>query len=170
MPFQTAIKTVQGFGVVGELSHEGPLRAQPGVVESPDPLNNVIGRAFTRVVATGRFEAGKPSGATQPFVGIFCNPKVYALNGTAAGGSLAGSLQVPNGTVGEFLEMGHVIIQVPGPCAIGDQVAFTDATGVLVTHAPAAAPAAGTTDLPMFITRFVPDAVGVQLAVAKITD
>lgn len=170
MPFQSAIGSNQGFGVVGELSHEGPLRALPGVIGSPDPLNNVVGRAFTRVVATGRFEAGKPSGATQPFMGILCDPKVYVLNGTAAGGSLASSLQLPNGTAAEFMEMGHIIIQVPAACAIGDEVIFADATGILATVAPGVAAGAGNTKIDrMVITRFVPDAVGVQLAVAKIT-
>ena len=170
MPFQSTIKNTLGFGVVGELSHEGPLRALPGVIESPSAANNVIGRAFTRVVATGRFEAGKPSGAGQIFMGIFCNPKTHVLQGTQAGGSLAGSLAVPNGTIGEFLEMGHIIIQVPAACAIGDEVIFADATGILATVAPGGAAGAGNTKIAnMVITRFVPDAVGVQLAVAKIT-
>lgn len=170
MPFQSAIKNVLGFGVVGELSHEGPLRALPGVIESPSAANNVIGRAFTRVVANGRFEAGKPSSGTQIFMGIFCNPKSQVLWGTSANGSLAGSLAVPNGTVGEFMEMGHIIIQVPAACAIGDEVCFVDATGALLTVAPGVAAGTGNTKIAgMVITRFVPDAVGVQLAVAKIT-
>lgn len=170
MPFQATIKNTLGFGVVGELSHEGPLRAIPGVLGSPDPANNVIGRAFTRVVATGRFEAGKPSGSTQPFMGILANPKVYASGGTLAGGALAGTMVLPNGTPAEFMEMGHVIIQVPAACAIGDEVIFADATGILATVAPGAAAGAGNTKIAnMVITRFVPDAVGVQLAVAKIT-
>lgn len=168
MGFQTTIKSNLGFGVVGELSHEGPLRALPGVISSPDPLNNVVGRAFTRVLATGRFEAGKPTGAGQIFMGILCNPKAYVLNGTAAGGSLAPSLQVPNGTPGEFMEMGHIIIAVPAACAIGDEVVFADATGILATVAPGAAAPAGSTKIAnMVITRFVPEAAG--LAVAKIT-
>lgn len=170
MGFQTTIKNVLGFGVVGELSHEGPLRALPGVIDSPDPTNNIVGRAFTRVLATGRFEAGKPTSATQIFMGILCNPKAYVLNGTPAGGSLAPTLQVPDGTVGEFMEMGHIVISVPAACAIGDEVCFVDATGALFTVAPGVAAGAGNTKIAnMVITRFVPDAVGVQLACAKIT-
>lgn len=170
MPFQSAIGANLGFGVIGELTHEGPLRANPGVLGSPDAANNVFGRAFTRVIATGRYEAGKPTGATQPFMGIMCNPKAAVLNGTVAGGSLASSLTLPNGAVSEFMEMGHILIQVPAACAIGDEVIFADATGILATVAPGVAAGAGNTKIAnMVITRFVPDAVGVQLAVAKIT-
>ena len=170
MPFQQAIGANMGFGVIGELSHEGPLRALPGVIESPNALNNVVGRAFTRVPGTGRFEAGAVTATTQVFMGILCNPKAYVLNGTAAGGSLASSLQLPNGTAAEFMGVGHIIIQVPAACQIGDEVVFAQATGILSTVAPGAAAGAGNTKIAgMVITRFVPDAVGVQLAVAKIT-
>lgn len=170
MGFQTTVALNQGFGVIGELSHEGPLRALPGTISSPAAANNIIGRAFTRVVATGKFEAGKPSGAGQVFMGILCNPKAYALLGTTAGGSLAPTQTLPNETNAEFMEMGTLTILVPAACAIGDEVCFVDATGALLTVAPGAAAGAGNTKIAnMVITRFTPDAVGAQLACAKIT-
>jgi hypothetical protein len=169
MPFQTAVLANQGFGVIGELSHEGPLRAIPGVIGSIDATQNLVGRAFTRR-ADGKFEAGAQTLATQVFMGILCDPKVYAGFGTVAGGSLAPTLLLPNNTVAEFMEMGHIIISVPAACNIGDEVCFAQATGALLTVAPGAAAGAGNTKIAsMVITRFVPDAVGVQLAVAKIT-
>jgi hypothetical protein len=170
MPFQSSVLTNQGFGLVGELSFEGPLRAQPGVINSATPANNIVGRAFTRRVADGLYEAGAVTSATQVFMGILCSPIAQANYGTAAGGPLASSLTVPNGTVGEFMEMGYIVIQVPSSCNIGDEVCFTNATGALLTVAPGAAAGAGNTKIAnCVITRVVTDAVGVQLAVAKIT-
>lgn len=166
MPFQQALASNQGFGVVGELSHEGPLRAQPGVISSADATQNIVGRAFTLTPGTGKFAAG----GTGVFMGILCNPKAYVLFGTAAGGTLAPTLTLPNECVAEFMEMGHVVILVPAACAIGDEVCFVQATGALLTVAPGAAAGAGNTKIAnMVITRFLPNAVGAQLAVAKIT-
>ena len=47
MTFQATVYDNIGFGVVGELFLDGPLRAQPGRLDSASAANNVIGRAFT---------------------------------------------------------------------------------------------------------------------------
>lgn len=158
MPFQTApILSNIGFGVPGELYLEGPLRAQPGVLNSATPANNVIARAFTLVDdGTASFEtsadpqpmemqAGAPTG-TPVFAGILANPKVYSNIGTTAGGTLASNLALPNGTIAEFVtQTAGLIVQLPAAFAIGDWIYFTNATGVLTSTAPGAtAPAAST--------------------------
>lgn len=143
-----------GFGVVGELYLEGPLRGQPGVLNSGTPANNVIGRAFTLADdGTASFETSADpqpmemqAGGTGVFAGILANPKVYSSLGTVAGGTLASTLVLPNAAVAEFvLESAGLIVTLPAAFAIGDWVYFTNATGILTTTAPgAAAPAAST--------------------------
>lgn len=159
MPFQAPpIPTAIGFGVVGELYLEGPLRAQPGVLNSAAPANNVIGRAFTYIAPPGNasfdtandprpmsMQAGAPSGTPQ-FAGILANPKVYSNLGTTAGGTLAANLTLPNGVIAEFVtQSAGLIVALPAAFAIGDWIYFTNATGVLTSTAPgAAAPGAST--------------------------
>lgn len=163
-PFQSTVKTQQGFGVVGEVFDDGPRRAQPFILRSDDAALNVFGRAFT-VLAEGVAEAGKDG--AQVFAGILINPKVHPLQGTVAGGSLAPSLTLPNETVAELLSEGSIVVALGATAAIGDLVYFTDATGVLTTTAPgAAAPASSTLIEGAYVDRFTPTAVaGYTLAV-----
>lgn len=168
MSFQSAIAASQGFGVVGELVYEGPLRAQPGIISSSDATQNIVGRAFT--FATGQSAGKFTAGGAGVFAGILCNPKAYALTGTPTGGTLAPTLQLPNEAVAEFLEMGHVVILVPSACALGDEVCYATATGALLTVPPGAAAGPPNTKIPnCVIARVTPNASGAQLAVAKIT-
>lgn len=173
--FQSAVAAQIGFGVVGELAYEGPLRAQPGILDSADAANNVVGRAFSiKAGATGSWAAGsagaadpKPiameAGGNGPFGGILANPKVYALAGTVAGGTLAASLTLPNDTVAEFVTEGDIVVQFAATTNPGDIVYYSQATGALVTTAPgAAAPAASVGPIGT-VERFV--AVGANLGV-----
>lgn len=151
MPFQTTVDANIGFGVPGELYLEGPLRAQPGLLNTTAPANNIVGRAFTvRDDGTASYDtAADPqpmemqAGGAGVFGGILANPKVYSNIGTSAGGTLAPSLTVPNGIIAEFVEeTAGIIVQLPAACAVGDLVYFLTADGSLLTAAPgAAAPA-----------------------------
>lgn len=171
--FQTAVTNNIGFGVPGELYLEGPLRAQPGVLNSTDAANNVIGRAFTvRDDATASFDTTADpqpmemqAGGAGVFAGILANPKVYASYGTAAGGSLASTLTLPNGKIAEFVEeTAGIIIQLGAACAVGDFVYFLTATGVLVTAAPGAAAPANSTRVPGgHVVRFESAAAGLAV-------
>lgn len=127
MGFQSNVYLNQGFGVVGEIVFEGPLRATAGVIKGADPTLNVVGRAFTIDVADGAYTAG----GTGVFGGILSNPKALSTSGTAAGGALAPTLTVPNGTVGEFVTMGEIVVALSNAANIGDGVYFTNATGAL---------------------------------------
>lgn len=144
MTFQSTVFNNIGFGVVGEIFLNGPLRAQPGRLDSSDAALNVIGRAFTiKDDATASFEtAADPqpldvqAGGTGRFAGILGIPKVYALSGTA-GDTLASSLTLPNNTMVELIqETAGMIVTLAAACAIGDWVYFTNATGVITTAAP----------------------------------
>lgn len=126
MAFQSAIALAQGFGVIGELAFEGPLRAQPGVVKGT-AANIVVGRAFTIDPADGQFSPG----GTNPYGGILANPKALASIGTSAGGPLAPTLVVPAGTVGEFVTMGYLNVALVNAAVVGSGVYFVQADGTL---------------------------------------
>lgn len=149
--FQTAIGTDIAAGVVGELAFEGPLNATPGVLNSGDATLNVIGRAFTYVSPSAapvglHAKAVQAGGAGAVFCGILANPKVYGNRGTSAGGTLAASMTLPNGEIGEFVQhTPGIYVTFAVAANVGDQVAYTDATGVLVPLAPGVAPGAGQT-------------------------
>lgn len=175
MGFQTAINPNIGFGVVGELFLEGPLRAQPAILSTAAPANNVVGRAFYILDdATGSYEttadpqplevgAGNVSGS-QVFAGILANPKVYANFGVT-GDTLGANLTLPNNTMVELVqESAGIIIAVPAAVAIGDWVYSTNATGVLTTTAPGAAAPANSTRIPGgVITRYESAAAGLAV-------
>lgn len=178
MPFQTSVSGQIGFGVVGELAVEGPLVAQPARLDSADAANNVVGRAFTVTSgATGSWTANGDAvnpapmvvaaGGTNPFAGILANPKVYVSGGTLAGGTLAPTLTLPDGTMAELI-LSHpgVIVALPAASEVGDSVFYTNATGILTTTAPgAAAPAASTGPIGR-VERY--DAAGSGLAVISV--
>jgi hypothetical protein len=128
--FQSTIRGAMADGVVGELAYDGPCRAQPGILDSADAANNVIGRVFT-VVSEGVFQAG----GVGAFAGILFNPKVYASYGTPAAGPLAATMTLANNIPGEFLTMGIVYVNLPGAAAIGDLVTYNTTTGALNTVA-----------------------------------
>jgi hypothetical protein len=145
--FQSTVRELLANGVVGELAFEGPLRAQPANLNSASAANNVIGRAFTFT------EQGvAAAGGTGAFAGILANPKAYALQGTTAGGSLAPTLALPNGAIGEFVTMGIMYVTLPAVADIGALVIYATATGILSTVP------AGTTDAGVG-NAFVPNAV-----------
>jgi hypothetical protein len=128
MPFQSTVALTQGFGVVGELAFDGPVRAQSYNLISDDAAYNVFGRAFTVVS-----ETQAKAGGTGVFAGLMVNPKEHSSNGTVAGGALAPTLTLPNYDNASMLIMGEVVIAVPGACNIGDLVTYNTTTGVLGT-------------------------------------
>lgn len=157
MAFQSTVAANIGFGVVGEIYLDGPTRAQPGKLDSTDPANNVVGRAFTvSASGTASFETSadpKPitvaAGGTGVFAGILAMPKNYVLLGTSAGGTLAPSLTLPDQTIVELIqECAGLIVALPATAAVGDWVYWTNATGVLTTTAPGASAPANSTRLP----------------------
>lgn len=162
-----------GFGVVGELYLEGPLRGQPGILNSTTPANNVIGRAFTIVDdATASFDtAADPqplevgAGGSTVFAGILANPKVYSNVGTVADGTLASTLTLPNGRIVELVqETAGLIVTLPEAFAIGDLVWYNTTTGILARTAPGTATLAGHLRVPNgVVVRFESAAAGLAV-------
>lgn len=173
MTFQSTVSNNIGFGVVGELFLDGPLRAQPARLDSADASYNVMGRAFTvKDDATASFDTSADpqpldvqAGGSGVFAGILANPKVYALYGTSAGGTLASTLTLPNNTMVELVqECAGIIITVPATCAIGDWVWYNTTTGILQTTAPNASAPANTARVPNGrITRYESAAAGLAV-------
>lgn len=173
MTFQTTVANNIGFGVVGELFLNGPLRAQPAILNSADAAYNVMGRAFTTYDdATASFDTGADpqplearAGGTGVFAGILANPKVYANIGTSAGGALASNNVLPNGTMVELVqECAGIIITLAAACAIGDWVWYNTTTGILQTTAPGASAPANTARVPNGrITRYESAAAGLAV-------
>lgn len=156
MAFQTSVAKNIGFGVVGEIALDGPLRVQPAKLTSASAANNVVGRAFTASAGgSASFEAsGNPNpvtaaaGGTDPFAGILGFPKVYPLTGTTAGGTLAATLTLPNDTLVELVqETAGMVVALGAAASVGDWLYYTNATGVLTTAAP------GTANAPADSTR-----------------
>ena len=139
MSFQSTVRANQASGVPGEIAFDGPKRALPAILNSADAAYNIIGAtAFTystEVAATG---GGVPlarvvAGGLGVFAGILANPKVYASGGTNAGGTLAPTMTLPNGTEAELVQMGEMWVTVPGAANVGDPVQYNTTTGVLST-------------------------------------
>lgn len=131
MPFQTTVATDIAFGVIGELYLDSPTRANPGILNSADATYNVIGRAFS--YSADGLNANAPivaAGGTN-FIGILANPKSYAAAGTAANGTLAPTLTLRNGEVGEFVAMGDLNVYLDAAANIGDKVSYNTTTGAL---------------------------------------
>lgn len=168
MPFQTSVLDEIRSGLVGEIAFDGPTRAIAAVIDSgAGAENNVIGRVFT--YADESVESVQAGGEGE-FAGIFVMPKTHVLRGTAAGGTLAESLLVPDGTPGEFLQMGEVYVSVATDGAtIGSVLKYNTTTGVIDHGAPGAGEAA----IPNAVVsrhNASPTAAGAYLVVARLTN
>lgn len=137
--FQTTVNVYNALGIPGDLSFDGPLRAQSyNLFSSGTP--NVVGYAYTSVngidpepSANSGNAATATVGGTGVFAGILSNPKEYALRGVT-GNPLGASLTLPDYAVGSLLYMGEVFVNLPGGAAVGDAVAFNQTTGALVSY------------------------------------
>jgi hypothetical protein len=133
MAFQSTVRQLQAFGVIGEIIRNVPVISTPWNLVS-DPVVNTIGNAFT-VTSEGVAECG----GTGAFAGILVNPKSYTTSGTTAGGTLAPSLDLPDNSVGELLTAGEIVVTLTTAASIGDAVIFDESDGSLDSIAPVAA-------------------------------
>ena len=131
MPFQTEVRINQTTGIVGDVVLDGPLRGQPGILNSTSAANNVIGRAF-RHIAGQDLMVSADVAAGSVFAGILANSKRYATSGTAAGGTLAPTLMLPNNANVTLVTMtSGILVMLATTANIGDNVFFATATGIL---------------------------------------
>lgn len=148
--FQKTIRYDQTFGVPGELAKDGPSRVRPGLLQSDDPLKNIVGATFyTQPSGGGPVRAG---GTGVP-AGFLCNPKAYPGYGTLAGGPLAPTLILPNNLNGELLQMGYMIALVTNALVLlNDEVFYDSVSGALTTQAGSVAFTASQTTTVVTVT------------------
>ena len=169
MAFQTSVIGDIRSGVVGEIAFDGPTRALSAVLDSgAGAANNVVGRVFTWADrAAGTVKAG---GDVDDFAGILVMPKTHALRGTVAGGTLADSLTLPDGTPVELLQMGEVFVSVDTTGAVvGDALKYNTTTGV-IDHGTAGAGEAAIPNAVVSRNNSSPTAANAFLVVAKLTN
>lgn len=169
MGFQTTVIGDIRSGVIGEIAFNGPTRAVSAMLDSgAGAANNVVGRAFCYASAENNTVSAGGDGGI--FAGILIQPKSHALRGTAAGGTLADSLALPDGVAVELLQMGEVFVSLASDGAtIGSLVKYADATGIL-DHGAAST---GETQVPNATVVRVepsPTAAGAYLAVIRLTN
>lgn len=149
MPFQNTVNWDMASGVPGEIAFDGPTRAEPGILNSADAANNVFGRVFSESpAAPGVWRAGYTDAALDARFAIMISPKEHVSYGTAAGGTLAPTLTLPNGVIATFLTMGEVWAISAVAADIGDVLIFNNTTGVLTAQPAATAVPGGSTLLP----------------------
>lgn len=160
MGFQSTVNFDNAYGLVGELVVDGPIRAEPGILRSVDAANNVFGRVFSEAAAApGIWRAGNTDGAGVRFAILF-NPKEFVSYGTASAGPLAPTITLANETTAAFLTMGEVWAASLNAAAVGNEVIFATATGIISTQAPAATPGAGLARLATAVVGRNPGAAG----------
>lgn len=164
MTFQTTVALQQGFGVPGELFNDSPWRSQSYILNTTShPEYNIIGATCCTITSQGIAQAG----GTGIFAGFIVDPKVYALEGTIAGGTLAPTLTLPNYTQVELLTMGSIVVTLPAGAAIGDVVIFNQTTGAISTQTPNSALPSGYSYANAVVDYFTVAAAG--LAVITVT-
>lgn len=166
--FQSTVLYDIAAGVVGELAFEGPLNAQPLILNSTDAANNVFGRAFTHPASS---EGQAQAGGTGFFAGILANPKEHVGAGTSAGGTLAATMTLRNGEVASFVqETPGIFVSLPSAAEIGDHVIYNNTTGALDSVAFDAPAPDGWTRVPTgVVVRYRITAGGGGLAVMAMT-
>lgn len=103
---------------------------------------NNDGTGTYTVSVSQTFASGAVTGSGGPntiFGGILANPKHQALVGTSAG-TLTPTLNVPDNTQLDILEMGIVVLYSNTACSIGDSLTYNIITGAISTMPPGAAP------------------------------
>lgn len=170
MTFQSTIRFDAGYGVPGEIVFDGPSRSEPGTLRTTAPANNVFGRFFSLNSAVpGVWRAGDPLDDGERF-GIMTSPKQHALQGTAAGGSLAPTLVMPNEATVEITTMGQVLcVSSVANNLVGNIVRFVKATGEILTVPPGTAVDPLHEDVPNAVVVRVPQPTDESLVVIQLT-
>ena len=137
--FQSTVNINLGFGIIGELIAKTPHRADSLTL---DANGGTVGNFFTKSNTTGVATQGGTIGAGVVEAGFLVNPKVYASAG-AASGTLDPTLILPGNAQGEFLVEGDIVVALTGAGNIGDQVQYSQTTGVLSAVAPGGSATAG---------------------------
>jgi hypothetical protein len=168
MGFQKTVRLDQGYLPAGEFAYDGPRKSAPYTLNTGTPANNIIGAtAFTQANTGGTVAAG----GMGIFVGILANPKVYASLGSAANGTLAPTMVLPNNVEAELVTQGLLVCQMTNTNVhIGDEVHFVQATGAMLSVAPGTTPAGGNTKVPNATIYELPQPVALAPCVVNLNN
>lgn len=137
--FQSTVGFRNTAGFLGQIIREVPHVVKIWRLNGQTAIANTFGKAFTysaddvQVPNTG-LQAIQVAvvGGTGAFAGILVNPAEFASNGTAAGGSLAPTMDLAPYSRAELMTEGTCVVSFPAAVAYGTGVAFDPATGSLV--------------------------------------
>lgn len=142
MGFQTVITQFQTSGFPGELYSDYPVGSDAFTVNSSLATPNTIGFATSFTGVQGEVQTGNPGG-TSVFAGYMVNSKAQASFGTA-GNPLAPTIDLPDNTIVDVLNMGTIWVMLTTTASVGDWVTYDQTTGELSAIAPNATPGVGT--------------------------
>lgn len=130
MALQSSVNTKQAFGLVGTFYDTSARTVAPyNLKKAAGGTLPTIGCAFTT-------SASDPKTATigdgDVFAGILVAPKEYVTS------SLAATLELPEGTIGELCTKGHVIVKSETAVSVGYVAAYSKTTGKISAYADAA--------------------------------
>lgn len=158
--FQSTINVTYAFGVIGEVINDGPTRATARIVNSSGTANT-IGFAYTRSNTTDICTVGGAiTNGSTVFGGILSMPKSYATAGGTSG-TLSPTLNLPDNSVGEFIEMGTIVVALTTAANIGDLVTYNLTTGALGAVAPGSSAPGGSALVPNCVVRNYNTAAGI---------
>jgi hypothetical protein len=166
MAFPATIRTTQASGFVGDLAVNGTPNAQTFTLNTTDPANNVVGRAFTHTATDGLVTAGGEG----VFAGILANRAEYASYGTTAGGPLAPSITLPNGAIGDLIT-GHpgFFVLISNGWSIGSKVSYDPDDGRLYAFAPDGTPVIGRIAIPGARMEYSGNGLGNSIGIMSLT-
>jgi hypothetical protein len=140
--FQKTVNRQYTTGFPGDIVRDGPQRAKPGRIDSDltKPLaRNTISRAFGWKSDEPPLGTNNPAGYNYTsldavvavggpvFYGVLGHPKHYALQGTAQGGPLAATIDLPNGFEGEFFDMATgIVVEVYNETTAAKNITYGD--------------------------------------------
>lgn len=152
-------QTLSGAGVTGGTTITGYIAV------NNDGTGTYTVSASQTVASTAITGA---SGPNTIFGGILANPKQQALYGTTSG-TLTPTLNIPNGSQVDILEMGIMVLSSSTACAIGDSLVYDIITGAISTIVPGATPGSNKRAVPNG-TVFRYNSNGAGLIAGKLTN
>jgi len=163
--FQQSINYDFGFGIPGEISRDGPLRAHFGYLNSASAANNAFGSVFT-MNGDGKTVG---AGGTGTVYGILANPKQHVTGGNT-NGPLSPTFTLPNNITADFVQFGKIVAPLYGTKAAtaGVQVQFDQTTGHLSIPATAGTADSGNTLLSAWVEDYGQTSEGGALILLRI--
>lgn len=126
---QNQVNSKQAFGLVGSFYDDSPRRVAPYTIKTnPDAQGSAlaVGGAYTTTSATPTVAI---IGGEGIFAGILVSPHEMVAQ------TLAPSMAVVSGTIGQLCTMGHVVVKAENAVNVGYVAAYNNTTGEIAGYA-----------------------------------